>query len=79
MKANIHPEVKDCVVTCACGATFTTKSTKEVLDHGAKVYELLKQKQYDSMDVYDQVIQLFTAKHRFIKEVDIENTNNCWI
>ena len=48
------------------------KSTKEVLDHGAKVYELLKQKQYDSMDVYDQVIQLFTAKHRFIKNVDIE-------
>ena len=48
------------------------KSTKEVLDHGAKVYELLKQKQYDSMDVYDQVIQLFTAKHRFIKHVDIE-------
>ena len=49
------------------------KSTKEVLDHGAKVYELLKQKQYDSMDVYDQVIQLFTAKHRFIKEVNIED------
>ena len=25
------------------------------------------------MDVFDQVIQLFTAKHRFIKEVDIED------
>ena len=49
------------------------KATKEVLDHGAKVYELLKQKQYDSMDVYDQVIQLFTAKHRFIKVVNIED------
>ena len=49
------------------------KSTKEVLDHGAKVYELLKQKQYDSMDVYDQVIQLFSAKHRFIIEVNIED------
>ena len=24
------------------------------------------------MDVYDQVIQLFTAKHRFIKAVPIE-------
>lgn len=48
------------------------KSTKEVLDHGAKVYELLKQKQYDAMDVYDQVIQLFTAKHRFIKKVSID-------
>ena len=29
MKANIHPEVKDATVTCACGATFKTKSTKE--------------------------------------------------
>lgn len=29
MKANIHPEVKDVVVKCACGATFNTKSTKE--------------------------------------------------
>lgn len=23
----IHPEQMDCKVTCACGATFTTKST----------------------------------------------------
>lgn len=28
MKKNIHPEYKDCVVTCDCGATFKTKSTK---------------------------------------------------
>ena len=48
------------------------KATKEVLDHGAKVYELLKQKQYAAMDVYDQVLQLFTARHRFIKSVPVE-------
>ncbi len=29
MKANIHPEMKDATVQCACGATFKTKSTKE--------------------------------------------------
>ena len=29
MKKNIHPEYKDCTVTCDCGATFKTKSTKE--------------------------------------------------
>jgi len=29
MKANIHPEMKESVVKCACGATFNTKSTKE--------------------------------------------------
>ncbi|MGM9834672.1 MAG: 50S ribosomal protein L31 [Bacilli bacterium] len=29
MKKGIHPEMKDCVVKCACGATFNTKSIKE--------------------------------------------------
>lgn len=26
MKAKIHPEFVECVVTCACGNTFITKS-----------------------------------------------------
>ncbi len=29
MKANIHPEMKDTTVECACGAKFTVKSTKD--------------------------------------------------
>ena len=29
MKKGIHPEYKECKVTCACGNTFVTKSTKE--------------------------------------------------
>jgi len=29
MKANIHPEMKETVVKCACGASFTTKSVKD--------------------------------------------------
>ena len=29
MKKGIHPEMKDCKVTCSCGATFMTKSNKE--------------------------------------------------
>ena len=32
LRANIHPEMKDATVTCACGATFKTKSTKEPID-----------------------------------------------
>jgi len=32
MKANIHPEMKDATVTCACGASFKTKSTKENIE-----------------------------------------------
>lgn len=29
MKQGIHPEYKDALVTCACGNTFTTRSTLE--------------------------------------------------
>lgn len=32
MKKNIHPEIKDCKVSCACGETFTCKSTKEEIN-----------------------------------------------
>lgn len=31
MKANIHPEYMEAQVTCSCGNTFTTGSTKPVL------------------------------------------------
>lgn len=31
MKADIHPDYKEATVTCACGNTFTTGSTKETL------------------------------------------------
>ncbi len=29
MKANIHPEIKECEVTCACGEKFTVSSVKD--------------------------------------------------
>ena len=29
MKKGIHPNYKESTVTCACGASFTTKSTKD--------------------------------------------------
>ena len=32
MKKGIHPEIKDCTVTCACGNTFTCKSTKSEIN-----------------------------------------------
>ncbi len=31
MKDGIHPEYHEATVTCACGNTFTTGSTKETL------------------------------------------------
>lgn len=32
MKKGIHPEAKEATVTCACGETFTVKSTKESIN-----------------------------------------------
>jgi len=29
MKKGIHPEMKEVTVTCACGETFTTRSTRD--------------------------------------------------
>ncbi len=29
MKTEIHPEYVNCEVSCACGNTFTTRSTKD--------------------------------------------------
>jgi len=31
MKPGIHPDYMECQVTCACGETFTTRSTKPEL------------------------------------------------
>ena len=32
MKANIHPNVVEATVTCACGETFTVLSTKSEIN-----------------------------------------------
>ena len=32
MKVNLHPEMKEVTVTCACGASFKTKSTKDHIE-----------------------------------------------
>lgn len=29
MKKGIHPEFKEAIITCVCGAVYRTKSTKE--------------------------------------------------
>ncbi|MBR9975611.1 MAG: 50S ribosomal protein L31 [Bacteroidetes bacterium] len=31
MKENLHPRYHQCEVTCSCGSTFTTRSTREAL------------------------------------------------
>ena len=46
------------------------QETKNVLNHGEKLLEVLKQAQYQTMDVIDQVVELFTAKNRYLDGLD---------
>jgi large subunit ribosomal protein L31 len=50
MKQEIHPEYKDCKVTCACGNTFETKSLKEAI----------------RLDVCSACHPFFTGQQKFI-------------
>lgn len=34
MKENIHPNYEECKVSCACGETFNTRSTKSKIQVG---------------------------------------------
>lgn len=45
------------------------QATRIVLDHGAKVYELLKQAQYSPYSPVEQIIILFCIKHRLINVI----------
>ncbi len=47
-------------------------STKEVLDHGARLTQLLIQKQYSPMPVGEQVLSLYAAKHKYLRPVAVE-------
>ena len=50
MKEGIHPEYKECNVTCACGNSFVTKSIKEDL----------------RLDVCSACHPFFTGQQKFI-------------
>lgn len=50
MKEGIHPDYKECKVTCACGNSFVTKSTKEEL----------------RLDVCSACHPFFTGQQKFI-------------
>jgi F-type H+-transporting ATPase subunit alpha len=47
-------------------------NTKSVIEHGTRLTELLKQGQYSPLSLSQEVLVLFSAKHRFIKEVPVE-------
>lgn len=50
MKKGIHPEYTECTVTCACGNTFTTRSTKKQI----------------RVEICSQCHPFFTGKQKFV-------------
>lgn len=47
-------------------------STKEVIDHGARLTELLKQGQYTPLSLAHEVLSLFSAKHKYLKSIPVD-------
>ncbi len=50
MKKGVHPEYQECAVTCACGNTFMTQSTKKEI----------------RVEICSQCHPFFTGKQKFI-------------
>ncbi|MCX6570656.1 MAG: 50S ribosomal protein L31 [Candidatus Aminicenantes bacterium] len=50
MKKDVHPEYQECTVTCACGSTFKTRSTKKEI----------------RVEICSQCHPFFTGKQKFI-------------
>jgi large subunit ribosomal protein L31 len=50
MKKEIHPDYVECTVTCACGNTFKTRSTKKEI----------------RVEICSQCHPFFTGKQKFV-------------
>jgi len=52
-------------------ASDLDEATRKQLDHGKKVTELMKQKQYAPMSVAEQALSLFSAEKGYLTDVDV--------
>lgn len=52
-------------------ASELDRSTRKELEHGQKVTELLKQKQYSAMSIAEQAIILFAANQGYLEDIDL--------
>ena len=53
------------------------QNTKNILNHGEVLMEVLRQPQYVNKDVNQQIIELFTAKNRYLEHIGISNIRPC--
>ncbi|MFV0379660.1 MAG: F0F1 ATP synthase subunit alpha [Anaerorhabdus sp.] len=51
------------------------ETTKNVIDHGARLTELLKQSQYSPLTMEYQVLSLFAAKNGFLKKINVSDVS----
>lgn len=51
-------------------------STKRILRHGEVLLEVLKQDQYQTYDVIDQILELYIAKNYFLDTLDSKDIKN---
>jgi len=68
LKKNLHPEYKKCIVSCACGSTFETRSTVEKIHveicSQCHPFYTGKQKLVDSAGR----VELFNRRYRKIRK-----------
>jgi F-type H+-transporting ATPase subunit alpha len=55
--------------------TDLDKATQKQLDRGERMVELLKQPQYEPMDVWDQVIQILAGTRGYLDDLPVEQVN----
>ena len=53
------------------------QNTKNILNHGAVLMEVLRQPQYVNKQVEQQIIELFAAKNRYLENIGIVNIRPC--
>ncbi|MGM9808631.1 MAG: F0F1 ATP synthase subunit alpha [Bacilli bacterium] len=53
------------------------QNTKNILNNGEVLMEVLRQPQYVNKDVNQQIIELFTAKNRYLEHIGISNIRPC--
>ncbi|MFH7457186.1 F0F1 ATP synthase subunit alpha, partial [Pseudomonas syringae pv. tagetis] len=52
-------------------ASDLDEATRKQLEHGQRVTELMKQKQYAPMSIADMALSLFAAERGFLTDVEI--------
>ena len=80
MKEEIHPEYVECQVTCACGESFTTRSTKPELrvEICSQCHPFFsgQQKIVDAEGRVEQFIRRYGLQNRYKQEESPEEASS---